>query len=152
MKIRKIGAGERVEVSLPIQAYAFGASPAEPGLWKTLEDNQEYYRDNVTLVIEEGGVPQGDASAISMRQNLRGNVYSMAAAFRLLDGQRSRVRVRDFDVADAISSTAGMLTLVYALVNAPSAGWARPVRSARWPSRPRCSPRSWSSRRGSVTR
>src|SRR5215470_7730813 len=50
-------------------------------------------------------------------------VIVIAAAFRLLSGDTSRARVRNFDVAGAILSTAGMLTLVYALVNAPSAGW-----------------------------
>src|SRR5215471_1335907 len=49
-------------------------------------------------------------------------VIVITAAFRLLPGEPSRVRVRDFDAVGAVLSTAGMLTLVYALVNAPSDG------------------------------
>src|SRR5215472_9441618 len=50
-------------------------------------------------------------------------VVVTVAAFRLLPGEPGRARVRNFDVVGAILSTAGMLTLVYALVNAPAAGW-----------------------------
>jgi len=37
MKIRELAAGERAEVSLPVQAYAFHASPADgqsSGAWQ----------------------------------------------------------------------------------------------------------------------
>src|SRR5215470_514203 len=50
-------------------------------------------------------------------------VIVITAAFRLLGGDTRRARVANFDVAGAVLSTAGMLTLVYALVNAPSTGW-----------------------------
>jgi EmrB/QacA subfamily drug resistance transporter len=50
-------------------------------------------------------------------------VIVITAAFRLLAGDTRRARVANFDVAGAILSTAGMLTLVYALVNAPTTGW-----------------------------
>src|SRR5262250_1942932 len=55
--------------------------------------------------------------------NVPVTVVVLTAAFRLLPGETRRARVANFDVAGAILSTAGMLTLVYALVNAPSAGW-----------------------------
>jgi EmrB/QacA subfamily drug resistance transporter len=50
-------------------------------------------------------------------------VIVIAAAFRLLPGDTRRIQVRNFDAMGAILSVAGMLTLVYALVNAPSDGW-----------------------------
>jgi EmrB/QacA subfamily drug resistance transporter len=50
-------------------------------------------------------------------------VIVITAAFRLLPGDTRRIQVRNFDAPGAILSTAGMLTLVYALVNAPATGW-----------------------------
>jgi len=78
MEIRELSADERPEISLPIQAYAFQASPADDRLAETLRNNQQYYAGNVTLVAEEDGVPLADASAIPMRQNVRGIVFPMA--------------------------------------------------------------------------
>jgi EmrB/QacA subfamily drug resistance transporter len=56
--------------------------------------------------------------------NVPVTVIVITAAFRLLAGETSRIRLRNFDTAGAILSTAGMLTLVYALVNAPGDGWS----------------------------
>jgi predicted N-acetyltransferase YhbS len=78
VKIRELDAGERMGVSLPIQAYAFQPSPADGRVSEVLRGNQQYYEGNVTLVAEEDGVALADASAIPMRQNIRGNVYEMA--------------------------------------------------------------------------
>ena len=78
MKIRQITADERADVSFPIQEYAFRASPADEQLRQRRRGRQEYYRGNVTLVAEEDGVAMADASAIPMRQNVRGTVYPMA--------------------------------------------------------------------------
>jgi predicted acetyltransferase len=78
VKIRELDAGERLGVSLPIQAYAFQPSPADGRVSEALRRNQQYYQGNVTLVAEENGVALADASAIPMRQNVRGNVYQMA--------------------------------------------------------------------------
>jgi predicted N-acetyltransferase YhbS len=78
VKIRELDAHERPEVSSPIQAYAFQPSPANKALAERLDRNQHYYEGNVTLVAEENGVAMADASAIPMRQNIRGNVYPMA--------------------------------------------------------------------------
>ena len=44
--------------------------------------------------------------------------------FRLIEGERQRRRLVNFDAAGAVLVTAGMLLLVYALVRAPIAGWA----------------------------
>ncbi len=78
MKIRELGADERSAISLPIQAYAFQRSPADDGLAETLRRYQRYYEGNITLLAEEDGVPLADATAIPMRQNVRGTVYPMA--------------------------------------------------------------------------
>lgn len=78
MKIRQLTAGERAEVSLPIQTYAFQASPPADRAAEPLRRNQDYQAGNVTLVVEEDGVAVADATAIPMRQNIRGSVYPMA--------------------------------------------------------------------------
>ena len=43
--------------------------------------------------------------------------------FRLIEGERQRRRLVNFDAAGAVLVTVGMLLLVYALVRAPIAGW-----------------------------
>jgi EmrB/QacA subfamily drug resistance transporter len=47
----------------------------------------------------------------------------IAGAFRLLDGNRRRAPLTNFDALGAILVTGGMLLLVYALVEAPDVGW-----------------------------
>jgi EmrB/QacA subfamily drug resistance transporter len=47
----------------------------------------------------------------------------LAGAFRLLGNDGKQAPIKDFDVVGAVLSTAGMLGVVYALVNAPQAGW-----------------------------
>jgi EmrB/QacA subfamily drug resistance transporter len=47
----------------------------------------------------------------------------LAGAFRLLENDARRAPFEDFDAIGAILSTAGMLLLVYALVQAPQVGW-----------------------------
>jgi EmrB/QacA subfamily drug resistance transporter len=47
----------------------------------------------------------------------------IVGAFRLLDGDRRRAALRNFDAIGAVLVTAGMLLLVYALVEAPDVGW-----------------------------
>jgi predicted acetyltransferase len=78
MRIRQIGAGERPEASVPIQAYGFQPSPAPAGTMKRLNDSQRYYEEHLTLVAEVAGVTVADASAVPMQQNVRGGVYRMA--------------------------------------------------------------------------
>lgn len=78
MKIRQIGADERPLISVPIQAYGFGPSPSPESSLGRLRDNQRYYKEHVTLVAELDGVAVADASAVPMRQNVRGAVYQMA--------------------------------------------------------------------------
>src|ERR1700683_2564117 len=78
MKIRQIEAAERQEFSIPVQAYAFQPSPATREVEQRLEDAQQYYQENVTLVAEDDGVSVAEVSAIPMDQNVRGGVYRMA--------------------------------------------------------------------------
>jgi EmrB/QacA subfamily drug resistance transporter len=44
--------------------------------------------------------------------------------FRLIGGERSRLRLAHFDAVGAVLVTGGMLLLVYALVRAPIVGWS----------------------------
>jgi predicted N-acetyltransferase YhbS len=78
MKIRQIGADERVALSLPIQLYAFQPSPVTDSELGKLRATQRYYEGHVTLVAEEDGVALADVSAVPMRQNVRGSVFAMA--------------------------------------------------------------------------
>ena len=47
----------------------------------------------------------------------------LVPVFRLIEGERHRRRLVNFDAAGALLVTAGMLLLVYALVRAPIVGW-----------------------------
>src|SRR5262245_51587475 len=47
----------------------------------------------------------------------------LAGAFRLLANDAKQAPIKHFDALGAILSTVGMIGLVYALVNAPRAGW-----------------------------
>jgi EmrB/QacA subfamily drug resistance transporter len=47
----------------------------------------------------------------------------LAAALRLLSGERRHAPLGSFDALGALASTAGMLVLVYTLINAPDIGW-----------------------------
>jgi EmrB/QacA subfamily drug resistance transporter len=50
-------------------------------------------------------------------------VLVLGGIFALLPGERRRARLADFDLAGAVLATAGMLLLVFALVEAPDQGW-----------------------------
>jgi len=52
-------------------------------------------------------------------------VLVLAAIFRMIPADGPRARLHDFDLAGAILATAGMLVLVYSLVEAPIVGWSR---------------------------
>ncbi|MEU8900386.1 MFS transporter [Nocardia sp. NPDC048505] len=55
----------------------------------------------------------------------------LAAIYRLLPDDRRRASSRDFDAAGAVLGTAGLLLLVYAVVEAPGAEWDSPGTIAR---------------------
>jgi Na+/melibiose symporter-like transporter len=48
----------------------------------------------------------------------------LPAVFRLIEGERGRRRLANFDAVGAVLVTCGMLLLVYALVRAPIVGWS----------------------------
>jgi EmrB/QacA subfamily drug resistance transporter len=50
-------------------------------------------------------------------------VLVLGGIFWLIDGERGRARLADFDVLGTILATAGMLLLVFTLVKAPDQGW-----------------------------
>src|ERR671931_1650220 len=56
--------------------------------------------------------------------NLPVCVAVLVATFRLIAAERRRPSLTNFDVAGAVLATAGMLLLVYALVEAPDRGWS----------------------------
>ena len=92
MEIREIGAAERVPLSLPMQAYAFQATPPNAELVKALERRQRFYAGNLTLIAEEDGDPVAQADGLPMRQNVRGTVYPMAGVAGVATLPRARRR------------------------------------------------------------
>ncbi len=50
-------------------------------------------------------------------------VLVLIAVYRLIDGERRRAPVANFDALGAVLATGGMLLLVYSLVQAPTVGW-----------------------------
>jgi EmrB/QacA subfamily drug resistance transporter len=52
-------------------------------------------------------------------------VFVLLGIVRLLSDQHPRAQVRNLDIRGAVLATAGMLLLVYALVNAPHIGWSK---------------------------
>lgn len=50
-------------------------------------------------------------------------VIVLGGVFRLLDGERRRAELRNFDALGALLVTGGMLLIVYTLVKAPTVGW-----------------------------
>jgi EmrB/QacA subfamily drug resistance transporter len=57
--------------------------------------------------------------------NLPVCVLDLLVVFRLLDGERRRPRLANFDVLGALLATSGMLLLIYAIIQAPDVGWGR---------------------------
>ena len=55
--------------------------------------------------------------------NLPVVLVALRAMLVLLPAERRRARLRNFDVLGAVLATAGMLLLVYAIVEAPDVGW-----------------------------
>ncbi|HEX2354921.1 MAG TPA: GNAT family N-acetyltransferase [Micromonosporaceae bacterium] len=78
MNIRRITPEERLTLSLPVQAYAFGTSPASADERQRWRAHLPYSTGNTTLVAFDGDAAQAAASAVPMRQNVRGAVLPMA--------------------------------------------------------------------------
>ncbi|MET8528348.1 GNAT family N-acetyltransferase [Micromonospora sp. NPDC005172] len=78
MTIRRVSAEDRLTTSFPLAAYAFESSPLGAARVEQFRDYLPYSEGNTTLIVEEGGDTLAAASAIPMRQNLRGVVLPMA--------------------------------------------------------------------------
>jgi GNAT superfamily N-acetyltransferase len=78
MKIRRISAEERVTTTFPLQAYAFDTTPPSPGEEQRYREFVPYHEGNVTLAADDSGTILAAATAIPMRQNVRGSTYPMA--------------------------------------------------------------------------
>ncbi|MEU6072251.1 GNAT family N-acetyltransferase [Micromonospora sp. NPDC047074] len=78
MSVRQVTAEERLTTSFALGAYAFEASPRSAARAEEFRGYLPYNKGNRTLVVEEGGTTLAAASAIPMRQNLRGEVLPMA--------------------------------------------------------------------------
>jgi Acetyltransferase (GNAT) domain len=78
MEIRRIGADERVTTTFPLQAYAFEATPLPPGEEEKFPGYVPYQAGNLTLAADDSGTILAAATAIPMRQNVRGSTYPMA--------------------------------------------------------------------------
>jgi len=78
MEIRHIDAEERVTTTFPLQAYAFDSSPLPPAEEEKFPEYVPYNSGNLTLAAVDAGTTLAAASAIPMRQNVRGSVYPMA--------------------------------------------------------------------------
>jgi len=77
VKIRQIDASEWAEHAVPLWAYAFTPSPSAD-VREGMAGNQRYYADDITVIAEDDGVAVASASAVPMRQNVRGTVFPMA--------------------------------------------------------------------------
>jgi predicted acetyltransferase len=78
MQIRRIGAEERVTTTFPLQAYAFEGSPLPRDEEERFRTYVPYNSGNITLAADDGGPTLAAATAIPMRQNVRGSVFPMA--------------------------------------------------------------------------
>jgi EmrB/QacA subfamily drug resistance transporter len=74
-------------------------------------------------VVLGGVLSQGPGWRWVFFVNVPLSAIVIAGAFRLLTDDRPQGRQKNFDAVGAILSTAGATLLVYALVNAPNAGW-----------------------------
>ncbi|MFE9691566.1 enhanced intracellular survival protein Eis [Micromonospora sp. NPDC005806] len=117
MRIRRLAAEERLTTSFPLQAYAFEASPMAASRIEEFREYLPYNAGNRTLVVEEGGTTTATASAIPMRQNLRGAVLPMAGvagvATHPLARRRGHVRNLLHQLLDEMREDGHALTALY---------------------------------------
>jgi predicted acetyltransferase len=78
MEIRRIDAEERVTTTFPLQAYAFESTPLPRGEEEKFRDYAPYHEGSLTLAVEDAGTILAAATAIPMRQNVRGSTCQMA--------------------------------------------------------------------------
>jgi EmrB/QacA subfamily drug resistance transporter len=74
-------------------------------------------------VLLGGVLTEGPGWRWVMFVNPLAAVLVLGGIFWLIDGERRRARLADFDLRGTILATGGMLLLVFALVKAPAQGW-----------------------------
>ena len=75
-------------------------------------------------VLLGGVLTEGPGWRWVMFVNPLAAVLVLGGIFWLINGERGRARLADFDVRGTILATGGMLLLVFALVKAPGQGWS----------------------------
>ncbi|MGC5017281.1 GNAT family N-acetyltransferase [Micromonospora sp. DT47] len=117
MLIRRLAAEERLTTSFPLQAYAFEASPLTRERVEAFHRYLPYNKGNRTLVVEEDGETCAAASAVPMRQNLRGAVLPMAGvagvATHPLARRKGHVRALLHQLLDEMRDGGHPLTALY---------------------------------------
>ncbi|WP_433389184.1 GNAT family N-acetyltransferase [Micromonospora sp. KLBMP9576] len=117
MTIRRVNAEERLTTSFPLQAYAFETSPRSVARAEEFRGYLPYNEGNRTLVVEENGVTLAAASAIPMRQNLRGEVLPMAGvagvATHPLARRQGHVRALLHQLLDEMRDEGHQLSALY---------------------------------------
>ncbi|WLS46755.1 GNAT family N-acetyltransferase [Micromonospora profundi] len=117
MTIRRVTADERLTTSFPLAAYAFESSPLGAARVEEFRDYLPYHQGNTTLAVEENGETLAAASAIPMRQNLRGSVLSMAGvagvATHPLARRQGHVRGLLHQLLDEMRDEGHQLTALY---------------------------------------
>ncbi|MBM0237804.1 GNAT family N-acetyltransferase [Micromonospora sp. ATA32] len=117
MKIRRVVAEERLTTSFPLQAYAFETSPLSVERTDAFRGYLPYNEGNRTLIVEEDSETLAAASAIPMRQNLRGTVLPMAGvagvATHPLARRRGHVRALLHQLLDEMRDEGHQLSALY---------------------------------------
>ncbi|SCG18976.1 Predicted acetyltransferase [Micromonospora echinofusca] len=117
MTVRRVNAEERLSTSFALGAYAFEASPRSAARAEEFRGYLPYNEGNRTLVVEEGGVTLAAASAIPMRQNVRGEVLPMAGvagvATHPLARRRGHVRTLLHRLLDEMRDEGHQLSALY---------------------------------------
>ncbi|MEU8296110.1 GNAT family N-acetyltransferase [Micromonospora sp. NPDC048909] len=117
MAVRRVGSEERLITSFPLSAYAFEPSPLSATRAAEFPRYLPYNEGNRTLIVEEDGTTLAAASAIPMRQNLRGAVLPMAGvagvASHPLARRQGHVRTLLHQLLDEMRDEGHPLTALY---------------------------------------
>ncbi|MEU4677460.1 GNAT family N-acetyltransferase [Micromonospora sp. NPDC023737] len=115
--VRRISSEERLTTSFVLGAYAFEATPRSSRRAEEFRNYLPYNEGNRTLIVEENGETLAAASAIPMRQNLRGAVLPMAGvagvATHPLARRQGHVRTLLHQLLDEMRDEGHPLTALY---------------------------------------
>jgi predicted acetyltransferase len=92
MRFRQITAAERADVMFPLLSYAFLASPWPDGDAEAYRKRMRFFETAVHLVAEEDGRALAGATALRLRQNVRGLVHDMAGVASVASDPSARRR------------------------------------------------------------